>query len=136
MEEREFFKEILGVSCFTIVYIYLNLPMQKNAKWKYVLHLIIFMGDFMEQEVVFTTNRNIDSAVSELCGKLKRDLSSYQAVIFMAAIDYDFNELSQKIKDRFPKAEVIGTSTAGEISAQGFTEGSIVLTTMQDSSNT
>ena len=55
----------------------------------------------MEQEVVSTTNRNIDSAVSELCRKLKRDLSSYQAVIFMAAIDYDFHELSQKIKEKF-----------------------------------
>ncbi len=87
----------------------------------------------MEQEVVSTTNKNIDSAVSELCRKLKRDLSSYQAVIFMAAIDYDFHELSQKIKEKFPASEVIGTSTAGEFTEQGFTEGSIVLTTMYDS---
>ena len=87
----------------------------------------------MEQEVVSTKIKNIDSAISDLCGKLKKDLSTYQAVIFMAAIDYDFQELSQKIKEKFPKSEVIGTSTAGEFTAQGFTEGSIVLTTMSDS---
>ena len=87
----------------------------------------------MEQEVVSTSNRNVDSAVAELCGKLKRDLSSYQAVIFMAAINYDFQLLSQKMKEKFPNSEVIGTSTAGEFTAQGFTEGSIVLTTMYDS---
>ncbi len=86
----------------------------------------------MEQEVVSTKVRNVDSAVNELCGKLKRDLSSYQAVIFMAAIDYDFESLSKKIKDRFPNSEVIGTSTAGEFSEQGFVEGTIILTTMYD----
>lgn len=88
----------------------------------------------MEQEVVSTKARSVDLAVSELCGKLKRDLSSYQAVIFLAAIDYDFQQLSDKLKEKFPKAEVIGTSTAGEISDQGFTEGTIILTTMYDSS--
>ena len=44
----------------------------------------------MEQEVVSTRNKSIDSAISELCGKLRKSLNSYQAVIFLAAIDYDF----------------------------------------------
>ncbi|HCA20522.1 MAG TPA: hypothetical protein DEO40_07585 [Treponema sp.] len=88
----------------------------------------------MEQEVVTTRTRNVDAAVSELCGKLKKNPGSYQAVIFFAAIDYDFPLLSQKIKEKFPESEVIGTSTAGEFSDQGFTEGSIILTTMSDSS--
>ena len=88
----------------------------------------------MEQEVVSTRNKNIDSAVNELCGKLKKNLNSYQAVIFLAAIDYDFPVLSQKIKEKFPTAEVLGTSTAGEFSADGFTEGSLILTTMYDTS--
>lgn len=88
----------------------------------------------MEQEVISTRNKNIDSAISELCGKLRKSADSYQAVIFLAAIDYDFPLLSQKMKEKFPTAEVIGTSTAGEFSASGFTEGSLILTTMSDSS--
>ncbi|MBR6295167.1 MAG: FIST C-terminal domain-containing protein [Treponema sp.] len=86
----------------------------------------------MEQEVVSTRTRNIDSAVNELCGKLRKNLDSYNAVIFLAAIDYDFPLLSQKIKEKFPNAEVLGTSTAGEFSDAGFSEGSIILTTMHD----
>ena len=88
----------------------------------------------MEQEVISTRNKNIDSAINELCGKLRKSADSYQAVIFLAAIDYDFPLLSQKMKEKFPTAEVIGTSTAGEFSASGFTEGSLILTTMSDSS--
>ena len=84
----------------------------------------------MEQEVVSTRQASVAQAVHDLCSQLKRGADSYQAVIFMAAISYDFGELSRAIKDRFPNSEVIGTSTAGEISPAGFAEGSIVLTTM------
>ena len=84
----------------------------------------------MEQEVVVSRSPDVQRAVDELCGKLKRRPSEYHAVIFMAAISYDFNELSQTIKNRFPTSEVIGTSTAGEISPQGFLNDTVVLTTM------
>ena len=77
----------------------------------------------MEQEVVSTRQASVEQAVHDLCSKLKRGADSYQAVIFMAAISYDFGELSRAIKDRFPNSEVIGTSTAGEISPAGFAEG-------------
>ena len=88
----------------------------------------------MEQEVVSTKNKDVEAAVNELCSKLRRPLNSYQAVIFVAAIDFDFEKLSLKLKEKFPNSEVIGTSTAGEISPQGFMNDSIVLTTMSDSS--
>ena len=84
----------------------------------------------MEQEVVTSRSPDVQSAVSELCSKLKRDLSSYNAVFFMAAINYDFDSLSVALKEKFPKAQIIGSSTAGEITPQGFTENSVVLTTM------
>lgn len=84
----------------------------------------------MEQEVVSTRQADVNAAVQDLCAKLKRSTDSYQAVIFMAAITYDFDRLSQAIKERFPHSEVLGTSTAGEISPEGFANGSIVLTTM------
>lgn len=92
------------------------------------------LENIMEQEVVTSRNPNSEAAVEELCKKLKRDASSYQAVIFVAAISYDFAILSSRLKEKFPHAEVIGTSTAGEISPQGFQNDSIVLTTMYDSS--
>ncbi len=84
----------------------------------------------MEQEVVQSRKSNVQEAVSELCGKLKNSPDSYKAVFFMAAISYDFAELSREIKNRFPNTEVIGTSTAGEITPQGFTSDTVVLTTL------
>lgn len=87
----------------------------------------------MEQEVVISRNRNVQDAVNELCSKLKKAPESYAAVFFMAAISYDFAELSKEIKSRFPSVEVIGTSTAGEITPQGFTNDSVVLTTLSAS---
>ena len=85
----------------------------------------------MEQEVVTTNVSGNASIVADaLCSQLKRDPSSYNAVLFFASIKYDFAELSEELHNRFPKAEIIGTSTSGEISPNGFTTGSVVLTTI------
>lgn len=86
----------------------------------------------MEQEVVISRSSDVQSAVAELCSKLKKSPSSYQAVIFLAAINYDFSALSVAIKEKFPTSEVIGASTAGEITPDGFTNNSVVLTTLSD----
>lgn len=86
----------------------------------------------MEQEVVISKKADAQSCVEELCSKLKYDSSHYNAVIFMAAIRYDFEELSRLIKERFPSSEVIGTTTAGEICSEGFINDSVLLTTMSD----
>ena len=86
----------------------------------------------MEQEVVQTKADNIETAVNNLCSKLKKSPDSYNAVFFYAAIKYNFEELSLAIKARFPNSEVIGASTAGEISSQGFLNDTILLTTMSD----
>ena len=87
----------------------------------------------MTQEVVSTKIADVDGAVADLMRQLKQDPQSYTAVIFMAAITYDFAALSVAIKARFPNTEVIGASTAGEIDLRGFQNDSIVLTTMSDS---
>ncbi len=84
----------------------------------------------MEQEVVVSNASDVQVAVNELMAKLKHEPSYYKAVFFMAAITYDFEALSQSIKEKFPTVDVIGTSTAGEISPAGFTNNSVVLTTM------
>lgn len=88
----------------------------------------------MEQEVVSTRVADPQSAADDLCRQLKNSPSSYNAVIFMAAIKYDFAALSKAIKEKFPDTEVIGASTAGEIDMKGFQNDSVVLTTIKDSS--
>ena len=88
----------------------------------------------MEQEVVTTSVSGSGAIVADaLCSQLKKDPSSYNAVIFFASIKYDFEDLSRELHARFPRAEIIGTSTSGEISPKGFTTGSVVLTTICDS---
>lgn len=86
----------------------------------------------MEQEVVQTREKDPRAAAADLCSKLRRRPEEYQAVFFYAAITYDFNELSLAIKEQFPETEVIGASTAGEISPAGFTNNTVILTTMKD----
>lgn len=86
----------------------------------------------MQQEVVSTRLKDAESAAQDLAGQLKNRPESYKAVIFMAAISYDFESLSKAIKDKFPSSEVIGTTTAGEIDTTGFKNDSVVLTTMSD----
>lgn len=87
----------------------------------------------MEQEVVSTRIVNPRDAAEDLVKRLKKAHSSYQAVIFLADINYDFAELSKAIKEKFPESEVIGTSTAGEIDKNGFANNSVVMCTMSDS---
>lgn len=49
---------------------------------------------------------------------------------FFASSEYDFSLLSSLLHDKFCNAEVIGTTTSGEISNSGFTKNSIVLTAL------
>jgi len=46
-------------------------------------------------------------------------------VLFFVSTKYDLVQISRLFKDAFPDVDVIGCSTAGEISSQGFFEGSI-----------
>ncbi|QEJ94312.1 hypothetical protein FUT79_03225 [Treponema phagedenis] len=81
----------------------------------------------MKQEVYQTSLKDIDSAIAEITSKLAKSPSQYDAVIFFASADYDFPKLASKIKNVFSKAEVIGTSTSGEISESGFKKRSLVV---------
>ena len=86
----------------------------------------------MKQEVVQTGLADVMRAADELCAKLKNPPSEYSAVIFFASSSYDFAALSSELHGRFPAAEVIGASTAGEITKQGFTKNTIVLNALSD----
>ena len=87
----------------------------------------------MNQEVIQSTNLNAEQAVNEVCAKLKKSKSSYTAILFFASSDYDFPALSALMKEQFPEAEVVGSTTAGEITALGFTKHSLVVNALSDS---
>lgn len=53
------------------------------------------------------------------------DLAGAKLVIFFTSKKYDIEQVGKILKQRFPMAEVIGCTTAGEISNHGFTEDSI-----------
>ncbi len=84
----------------------------------------------MKQEVAQSFSLNIDTALTETVSQLTRPASAYNAVVFFAAPEYDFPQLSDKIKKIFPNAEVIGTSCASEFSVKGFCKKALVLTAL------
>lgn len=84
----------------------------------------------MTQETVQTTAASVQGAVNDLVSKLNCRPENYNAVVFYASVKWDFNELSSELKKTFPQAEVVGTSTAGEISKNGFSDGTIVLSAL------
>ena len=91
----------------------------------------------MFQEIAFSSHSMLDAALTDVFSQLKNRPESYRAVIFFASACYDFPLLAQKIHEHFPRSEVLGTSTSGEIcSAKGFTKQSLVLTTLTDASTT
>ena len=88
----------------------------------------------MIQEVAFSSAQNLELALKDVFGQLKRSPDSCTAVIFFASVCYDFPELAKRIHEHFPKCPVIGTSTSGEISTTGFLKQSLVVTTITDAS--
>lgn len=86
----------------------------------------------MVQDIAFTDKRDIDAALEDVYVQLRKG-NMYGAVIFYASTIYDFTILSQKLKNHFSNAEVIGTTTAGEISSKsGFTNNSLVVCGLSD----
>ena len=86
----------------------------------------------MVQEVAFSSNQDMDLALKDVFGQLKRSPDLCTAVIFFASACYNFPELAKRIREHFPKSQVLGTSTSGEISSEGFSKKSLVVTTLTD----
>jgi len=90
----------------------------------------------MEQEVVQTRLTDSKYAADDLCKQLGNQPESYNCIIFFAATSVNFQELQAELSQRFTKAQVIGATTSGEISPQGFTNNSVVLNAIADSKST
>jgi hypothetical protein len=72
----------------------------------------------------YTEAINVSTAVSELVSQIKQP--DLKLIAFFASNSYDFTALSKEMKDKFPTTEIIGCTTAGELSKRGFTDNSIV----------
>lgn len=90
---------------------------------------MVAANKIMKQEVVISKNPDVKQAVDELYRKLKNKKDPI-LVIFLASTLYDFDILTKEIKKYFPKSEVVGATTSGEIVKEGFIDKSIVLTTL------
>ena len=89
----------------------------------------------MEQEVIQTSQMDAERAVNELCSRLKKSPSMYSAILFFASVQFDFERVSALLKEAFPNAEVVGSTTAGEITPEGFSKHTIVLNALSDSTS-
>ncbi|MFZ5967694.1 MAG: FIST signal transduction protein [Bacillota bacterium] len=72
----------------------------------------------------YSSSMDTVTAANEIIHQIGQSDVNY--VVFFAGNNYDFNVLSRVMKDRFPKAEVVGCTTAGEISKNCFTQNSLV----------
>lgn len=88
----------------------------------------------MVQEIAFSSQTDTDAALQDIFRQFRNSPDSYTAVIFFASVCYDFAELSRKIYGHFPRCQVLGTSTSGEISTNGFSKHSLVVTAITDAS--
>ena len=86
----------------------------------------------MVQEVVQTHLTETVEAVNDLCEHLRNQPASYNCVIFFATSSVNYQELQDLLQKKFTSAQIIGATTSGEITAQGFTTNSIVLNAISD----
>lgn len=66
---------------------------------------------------------NTASVTKEVINSITQE--DIKLVIFFASTKYDFHQASKVFKESFSDIDVIGCTTAGEISSDGFSEGSI-----------
>jgi hypothetical protein len=71
-----------------------------------------------------TRNRDPLAAVAELADQLYE--TDTGAVVFFCSATYDLERLESALGDRFAGTQLLGCTTAGEISLDGYTEGALV----------
>lgn len=66
---------------------------------------------------------DVRSVVAKLVANIRQP--QMKLVMFFSSKKYDIKEVAQIFKEYLPEIDVVGCTTAGELSNQGFTEGSI-----------
>ena len=90
----------------------------------------------MEQDVVQTKFTDAKNAADDLCKQLRTQPDVYNCVIFFAATTVNYEELQAELSQRFTNAQIVGCTTSGEITPQGFTNNSVVLNAIADQKST
>lgn len=72
----------------------------------------------------FSQSADVAVAVQEIERQIRQP--QLKLIVFFASNVYDFTALTKEMKNTFPEAELIGCTTAGELSPKGFTEKSVV----------
>ena len=83
----------------------------------------------MHQRVVRSSESTEEKAVEDICSKLG-DLHQYQVILYFASAKYDFSRLSILLTQKFPSCKVVGTTTSGEITPEGFTKGGLAVSAL------
>lgn len=81
----------------------------------------------MPQDSAFTTAASFSSDANRAASDLKEQLSSSEIsfIIFFCSAEYPLPELAEAINAAFPTTEVVGCTTAGEITPSGYGQGCI-----------
>lgn len=87
----------------------------------------------MEQEVAQTKLSDVKNAVEDLCRHLRNQPVHYNCVIFFASTAINYPELQAELSARFTNAQIVGCTTSGEITQQGFANNTVVLNAIADS---
>jgi len=69
------------------------------------------------------SGENVRSVVTQLVADIRQP--EMKLVVFFSSKKYDIKEVAQLFKEHLPEVDVVGCTTAGEISNRGFTEDSI-----------
>lgn len=73
----------------------------------------------------YSQSSDVSTAIKEIKNQMYQP--DLKLIIFFASNSYDFPLVSKEMKNVFPSTELIGCTTAGELSGNGFTEKSIVV---------
>ena len=69
------------------------------------------------------SGEDVRSVVAKLIDTIRQP--QMKLVMFFSSKKYDIKEVAKIFKEYLPDVHVVGCTTAGELSNQGFTEGSI-----------
>ncbi|AKL94421.1 putative protein DUF1745 [Clostridium aceticum] len=79
----------------------------------------------------YSNNPDMASAIEEVIHQIQQQQVKF--VIFFSSMKYDFQQVSKEINAAFEAAEVIGSTSAGEIGKQGFSNESLVAMSISSS---
>lgn len=79
----------------------------------------------MKQKICHSMESSEEKAVADICSKLGS--AHFDVILFYSSIKYDFDLLTQLFNEKFSGAQIMGSTSCGEISTDGYTTDGIVV---------